>query len=60
MEFRWCCTVKMRRDLALRELQPRGVLERARRRLEAQVEQLLPRVGEPVLELVVGQVGVSP
>ena len=43
-------------DLTLRELQPRGVLERARCCLEAEVEQLLPRVGEPVLELVVGQI----
>src|SRR5206468_1219449 len=31
------------RDLALGELQPRRVLERPRRRLEAEVEQLLPR-----------------
>src|SRR5262249_49459152 len=36
-------------DLALRELQPRAVLERTRRRLEAQVEQLLPPIGERVL-----------
>src|SRR5262249_13633617 len=43
-------------DLALGELQPRGVLERAGGRLEAEVEQLLPRVGQPVLQLVVGQV----
>src|SRR6185312_3921971 len=43
-------------DLALGVLQPRGVLEGARRRLEAQVEQLLARVGQAVLQLLVGQV----
>ena len=35
------------RDLALRELEARRVLERAGRRLEAQVEQLLPPLREP-------------
>src|SRR5829696_1911276 len=40
-------------DLAFRELQPRRVLQRSRRRLETQVEQLLPSVGERILELLV-------
>src|SRR6266540_5898387 len=44
------------RDLSLRQPQPRAVLERARRRLEAQVEQLLAPVVQRVLELVVGHV----
>src|SRR5207253_10416776 len=43
------------RDLALRNLQARRVLERTGDRLEAQVEQLVPPLREPVLELVVGQ-----
>src|SRR5579884_271866 len=47
-------------DLALRELQARAVLERPRRGLEAQVEELLARLGEPVLELVVRQVAQVP
>ena len=38
------------------EPQARGVLERSRRRLEAQVEQLLAPLGESVLELVVAHV----
>src|SRR5438094_261659 len=46
------------RDLALRQLQASGVLERAGGRLEAKVEQLLPRLDEPVLQLVVGHVSV--
>src|SRR5439155_5619751 len=41
------------RDLALGELQARAVLERAGRRLETQVEQLLPPVVQRVLELLV-------
>ena len=48
------------RDLALRELEARRVLERTGRRLEAEVEQLLPRVGEPVSQLVVVQVAQVP
>src|SRR6266508_4065502 len=44
------------RDLAFRELQARGVLERAGRRLEAEVEQLLTPLCELVLKLVVGHV----
>src|SRR6266545_3589197 len=48
------------RDLPLRELQPRAVLERARRGLEAQVEQLLPPVGQGVLQLVVAHVPQVP
>src|SRR5581483_11104767 len=44
------------RDLALRQLQARRVLERTRDRLEAQVEELLAPLGEAVLQLVVGQI----
>src|SRR5439155_19865514 len=43
------------RDLALRQLQARRVLERAGDRLEAQVEELLPPLGQAVVQLVVGQ-----
>src|SRR5207249_4843688 len=46
------------RDLPPRELQARRVLQRPGRRLEAEVEQLLARLPEPVLELVVGHVPV--
>src|SRR5207248_2504247 len=43
-------------DLALRQLEAGTVLERPRHGLEAQVEQLLPALRQPVVELVVGQV----
>src|SRR5919106_3007876 len=42
-------------DLALRQLQPRGVLESAGRRLKAKVEELPPALGEPAREFLVGQ-----
>src|SRR5205807_2668872 len=44
------------RDLALCELETRRVLQRARHRLEAEVEQLPPPLREPIPELVVRQV----
>ena len=47
---------RTRRDLALGELQPRRVLERAGDRLEAQVEQLPPPLREPIAQLVVAQI----
>ena len=47
------------RDLALRQLQARAVLERAGHRLEAEVEELLPAFGQPVVELVVRQISNS-
>src|SRR5439155_18555657 len=40
-------------DLALGQLQARGVLQRARDALEAQVEELLARLGQPVLQFFV-------
>src|SRR5262249_23743545 len=43
------------RDLALCQAQPRAVLERAGRRLEAQVEELLTRLGHLLLELLVAE-----
>src|SRR5439155_19902702 len=43
-------------DLALGRPQPRAVLERAGRGLEAQVEELLARVVQAPLELLVAQV----
>src|SRR6185436_20862114 len=42
------------RDLALGEPHAGGVLERSGRRLEAQVEQLLARVGQLLLQLLGG------
>src|SRR5712692_7151622 len=47
-------------DLALGQPQPCGVLQRARGGLEAQVEQLLARLGEAALELVVGHLSKLP
>src|SRR6185437_5304622 len=40
-------------DLAALQLQLRGVFQLTRGRLEAEVEELLPRIDEPLLELVV-------
>src|SRR5688500_14563377 len=47
-------------DLPLRRPQPRAVVERARRGLEAEVEELLPALAERPLELVVGHVAELP
>ena len=47
-------------DLALRGAQPRAVLERAGRGLEAEVEELLARLGHLAVELLVGQVTQLP
>src|SRR5207248_2735930 len=47
-------------DLALCQPQARRVLERTGRGLEAQVEELLPRLRESLLQLVVGQVAQLP
>ena len=48
-----CCTVRMRAISRRASLSRVRVLERAGRRLEAQVEQLLARVGEALGELLV-------
>ena len=50
-----CWTVRMRAISRWASLRRVRVLERAGRRLEAQVEELLARVGEALRELVVGQ-----
>src|SRR5262245_49593246 len=47
-------------DLALRQSESRRVLERTRRRLEAQVEQLLARLIQVTRELSVGHVAQLP
>ena len=56
LRIRSFCSVRMRAISRFAPLDARAVLERAGGRLEAQVEQLLPRVAEAAHQLLVGQV----